>query len=96
MNIPLSSLGSGGSIWIETPRLDGYGLLQANGGTAGGGGGSGGRIAVYVTLTNSFIGTITAAGGAVTKPSGPGKLSTSISTTHRLDENISIIIPSII
>ncbi len=67
-------LDSGGSIWIETPTFDGYGLLAANGGSATGGGGSGGRIAVYATLANSFIGTITASGGASTSAAGPGMI----------------------
>lgn len=44
--------GSGGSIWIDTNRLDGTGLIQANGGI-GDNEGSGGRVALY-TDNGSF------------------------------------------
>jgi len=41
--------GSGGSLWIETEKLEGNGLVLARGGVGqgAGGGGGGGRIAIY-------------------------------------------------
>ena len=48
--------GSGGSIWIYTDTIKGYGTIKANGGagTSTGGGGSGGRIAVYFQNNETF------------------------------------------
>lgn len=60
--------GSGGSVWIETPILNGSGIIQANGGRSSdvtySGGGGGGRISL-ITSDGSFDadGTISANGG---------------------------------
>jgi hypothetical protein len=62
--------GSGGSVWVNSRALYGYGYVLADGGDGelyGGGGGSGGRIAIYhlrnTIHTNTFTGTIAAYGG---------------------------------
>ena len=64
--------GAGGSIWIETGSLRGYGAIQANGGavpesTSGchGGGGSGGRIAIHFSSIY-YHGNVQAKGGTST------------------------------
>lgn len=48
--------GSGGSLWIYTNIIKGYGRIKANGGAGSnlGGGGSGGRIAVYFQKNETF------------------------------------------
>lgn len=58
--------GSGGSIWIMTPRLFGAGWLKASGGNAGSfssgtgpGGGGGGRIAVWRTFGVPYSTSVT-------------------------------------
>jgi hypothetical protein len=55
---------SGGSVWLNTASLSGFGTITADGGPGGryGGGGGGGRVAIY-TPSQKFAGTITAAGG---------------------------------
>jgi hypothetical protein len=67
-NLRSSGGGSGGSIFINTSNLIGYGVLSSDGGTSGftdcsylAGGGSGGRIAIYESL-NSFNGKISIVG----------------------------------
>ena len=64
--------GSGGSIWIETNLVLGYGSMQVNGGDGKegpgtryyhGGGGAGGRIAVYFKSNRTYSGTFEAYGG---------------------------------
>lgn len=57
--------GSGGSIWIRAPRLQGSGLISASGGdgvTTAHAGGGGGRIDISETI-NDFNGDIRAWGG---------------------------------
>jgi len=66
--------GAGGSIHVSAGKLAGGGSISAQGGTTintGGGGGGGGRIALYFA-TNSFTGTISAAGGAGQEYGGAG------------------------
>lgn len=52
--------GSGGSIWIHTHRINGYGMISSAGGDgskngdASGGGGGGGRIAVYFVVNETM------------------------------------------
>ncbi len=61
--------GSGGSVYIITNKVEGTGIIKANGGAGGndadglfdGGGGAGGRIALYAS-NFSFSGTIEAKG----------------------------------
>jgi len=61
--------GAGGSLYLNSFRIDGSGLLAANGGSANtngatfGGGGGGGRIAVWTSVTN-FTGTVNVNGGS--------------------------------
>lgn len=65
---------SGGSILIETSRLEGDGVMSAEGGSPSGkrSGGGGGRIGIhvteagsdYVSFTNKFLGLLSATGGA--------------------------------
>jgi len=59
--------GSGGSIHVTVGTLDGTGVISANGGLTGqptqGGAGGGGRIAIEYT-SDSFVGTVSAVGGA--------------------------------
>ncbi len=74
--------GSGGSIWIETSDFDGFGFVSADGGRGGdnsfsdgllGGCGGGGRIAIYVSGTSSFIDeNIRAFGGNASRDGGAG------------------------
>jgi hypothetical protein len=56
--ISLGGGGSGGSIWVFTNILKGYGSIRANGGapanTRYDGGGAGGRIAVYFHKNKTF------------------------------------------
>ena len=52
--------GSGGSIYIVSPNLYGFGTLKAIGGAGGGGGG---RISVAASNTYDFTGTFSANGG---------------------------------
>ena len=51
---------SGGSIYVISPKLYGFGTLRADGGTGGGGGG---RISVSASNTYDFTGTFSAQGG---------------------------------
>lgn len=50
--------GSGGSIWIFTDIIKGYGSIRTNGGNPGApeynGGGAGGRMAVYFRQNDTF------------------------------------------
>jgi len=64
--------GAGGSIWVICQDLEGGGAFSADGGNGssetgvfyhGGGGGGGGRIAIHVSGTNSFSGSVSAVGG---------------------------------
>lgn len=57
--------GSGGTIYIETPLLDGNGRLSAQGGhgRGGGGGGGGGYIAIRSNATFRFTGRTYTNGG---------------------------------
>ena len=81
--------GAGGSIWLQSAGMSGTGSILAQGGNGGdatrtgnrdGGAGGGGRIAIY--SSNSFGGTVSAAGGtrpaAAASPGGVGTLFTSI------------------
>ncbi|MCC6235104.1 MAG: hypothetical protein IT580_20845, partial [Verrucomicrobiales bacterium] len=66
--------GSGGSLWISTPRLAGSGTLSVAGGPGsplGGGGGGGGRLALYVAQ-NAFTGTFATQGGRGIQVGGSG------------------------
>lgn len=56
--------GAGGSIWITALTFSGNGGLTADGGPGNSvsGGGGGGRIAIFVTNTNQFTGSITTGG----------------------------------
>lgn len=62
----VSGGGSGGSISIQTIKINGSGIISASGGRsssiAGGGGGSGGRVAIRASV-NSFLGNVRAYGG---------------------------------
>lgn len=51
---------SGGSVYIVSPKLYGFGTIRADGGT---GGGSGGRISLQAANTYAFTGTYSAKGG---------------------------------
>lgn len=67
--------GSGGSIYVTCPTIAGSGKISANGGNGAGtgsGGGGGGRIALVVSQTNSFLGTVIAAGGGGANWGGAG------------------------
>ena len=58
--------GSGGSIWITCDELDGYGSIQARGGSGSSGvagGGSGGRIAICYRNIHNYNGTFSVRGG---------------------------------
>ncbi|XP_033640829.1 uncharacterized protein LOC117301055 [Asterias rubens] len=61
--------GSGGSIWIKTNLMQGYGRVSVNGGAGSvynsyqGGGGSAGRLAVYFAQNRTFSGSFEAHGG---------------------------------
>ena len=62
----LNAGGSGGSIWLTTSSLTGSGTIKANGGTAKHGeasGGGGGRVAVWLTGSDSFGSVVTEAHG---------------------------------
>ena len=67
--------GSGGSLWLQTSRLSGSGLISANGGDANSssGGGGGGRIAIY-SRTNDFSGQVQALGGSGLELGGAGTI----------------------
>jgi hypothetical protein len=68
--------GSGGSLWIAVPNLQGSGTISASGGSGepfDGGGGGGGRIAIYCE-TNSFFGQMRAFGAAGFTYGGAGTL----------------------
>ena len=68
--------GSGGGIYLRTPRMHGHGTLSVVGGNTGGtsGGGGGGRIAVWSTVLTFPTGNATAAGGVhSTTPSKNGE-----------------------
>ena len=57
--------GAGGSVWLQSSRLNGAGTITANGqvaGYPGSGSGGGGRIAIYTGM-NEFAGTVAAIGG---------------------------------
>ena len=69
-----NSGGAGGSLWLDVDVMSGTGMIQANGGArdifvSTAGSGAGGRIALYTT-TDTFAGTIEAAAGVDTSPSG--------------------------
>ena len=79
--------GSAGSMQIHVNKLEGTGYFTANGGSAfeggdsdaRGGGGSGGRIAMYVALNQTFTGFFQSHGGSAyysaqypAEPGGPG------------------------
>ena len=79
--------GSAGSMQIHVGHIEGTGNFTANGGSAyeeasteaRGGGGSGGRIAMYLTLNQTFTGKFQAYGGSSyyttshpAEPGGPG------------------------
>lgn len=72
--------GTGGSVWVIADRLDGSGIISANGGTRSGNpiGGSGGRIAIYESERGSFPITnksnLQAFGGAGSPYGGPGTI----------------------
>ena len=65
--------GSGGSIWISSRTIKGYGSIQVNGGKGyrdtatsrsyHGGGGAGGRLAVYFSRNRTYSGSFEAFGG---------------------------------
>jgi hypothetical protein len=66
--------GSGGSVWVTTGKIEGFGQIAADGGSGDphqGGGGGGGRIALYC-LTNDFGGSIAASGGTGAFPGSAG------------------------
>ncbi len=72
--------GSGGSIYVTAGTLAGAGTIAANGGNYGNrdnlaGGGGGGRIAIYFQ-TDTFTGTISAAGGSGNQQGGAGTVFT--------------------
>jgi hypothetical protein len=59
--------GSGGSILMYCGRFSGHGQMKVNGGSghsATSGGGSGGRMAIYTTTQNKFLGEYFGIGGA--------------------------------
>ncbi len=69
--------GSGGSVFIQAGTLVGEGEISANGGSVSnppnyGGGGSGGRIAVYVPISDQFLGQMFAFGGTGNQAGAPG------------------------
>ena len=62
-SLPQGGGGSGGSVWIYSNIIKGYGKITANGGSSPedtssnhyhGGGGAGGRIAVYFAKNKTF------------------------------------------
>nr|XP_026694748.1 uncharacterized protein LOC104266654 [Ciona intestinalis] len=64
--------GAGGSIWIHTHRLKGFGLVSSHGGKGsnsqsssigGGGGGAGGRTAIYFVKNETLIGFVAYSSG---------------------------------
>ncbi|WAR26294.1 hypothetical protein MAR_011998 [Mya arenaria] len=50
----LAGGGSGGSIWIHTDTITGFGLIQTGGGQGSSGGGGGGRFAMYFHKNTTF------------------------------------------
>ena len=59
--------GSGGSLFVKTLNLTGFGLADVSGGhgsdTGAGGGGAGGRLAVHIAFANKFSGRLHAVAG---------------------------------
>ena len=78
--------GSGGSIYLESKEVIGYGLMEVNGGSVNCsecGGGSGGYIGVDMD-TDSYVGSYSASGGtspAANGNGGPGSIYT-VSNTN--------------
>ncbi|KAL4230250.1 hypothetical protein ACF0H5_010636 [Mactra antiquata] len=73
--------GSGGTIHITTPTLQGDGIISSNGGKGQGrgGGGAGGRVAITIFEQNQYIGDMTALGrgndnNLDTVKAGPGTI----------------------
>ena len=76
---PSGGSGAGGSVNLNVVNLSGTGTVRANGGAGAllnynpGGGGGGGRVAIYVSGSESACGlTVTASGGASSSPAGSG------------------------
>ena len=66
--------GAGGSIWLTTGWLEGFGTLRANGATTSRGNGGGGRVSIVLTGngadSSSWQGTNTAYGGKTADKGG--------------------------
>ena len=92
--------GSGGSILVRTPLLQGIGTFQANGGYGyqNGLSGSGGRISLHEVVDDQFTGTLQVAGGqfgasGATQAGHPGTL---INQDNPLDYGIGESNPDIV
>jgi hypothetical protein len=85
--------GSGGSIWIETDTMTGFGTISVLGGHGGtsssepGGGGGGGRIALAFNTNATFLGQLNAFGGVASNGAGTGGAGTVF--THQRSTNAS-------
>jgi Uri superfamily endonuclease len=68
--------GSGGSVFIESYKISGHGIISTYGGdgNGNGGGGSGGRIALHVGSTNLYGGQYLSRGGDGSSDGGPGTI----------------------
>ena len=79
--------GSGGSVYIISPRFYGFGSIKADGGNGGGGGG---RISVSASNTYDFTGSFSAAGGndGSGDPTSPGKYNIYFSVTVLLSTHM--------
>ena len=72
IDVTAQDTGSGGSVYITSPRFYGFGSIKADGGNGGGGGG---RISVSASNTYDFTGSFSAAGGndGAGDPTSPGE-----------------------
>ena len=93
--------GSGGSLWIETNLMQGYGQMQVNGGDGKrsssslnhhGGGGAGGRIAVYFKRNRTYSGTFEAYGGNSWGNGGTAGGAGTIFLFHRIHRHRTLVI----
>ncbi|MDD5528737.1 MAG: T9SS type A sorting domain-containing protein [bacterium] len=87
--------GSGGSVWLQTNKLTGNGLISckggngSNGSSADGGAGSGGRLNVWYQQS-SFTGRVDVSGGLSYDNAQTGQMGTAL--IHQTDDSVKIIL----
>ncbi|MDD5530463.1 MAG: T9SS type A sorting domain-containing protein [bacterium] len=87
--------GSGGSVWLQTNKLTGNGLISAKGGngsngsSADGGAGAGGRLNVWYQQS-SFTGRVDVSGGLAYDNAQTGQMGTAL--IHQTDDSVKIIL----